>query len=52
MVSPEEAEQVLISHPNVHDAGVIGIPDVEWGEEVRAVVVGREGGVEEDGLIQ
>ena len=52
MVSPEEVEQVLMSHPNVDDAAVIGIPDVEWGEEVRAVVVGREGGVGEDELIQ
>ena len=52
MVSPEEVEQVLMSHPNVDDAAVIGIPDVEWGEEVRAVVVGREGGVDEDELIR
>ena len=52
MVSPEEVEQVLMSHPNVDDAAVIGIPDVEWGEEVRAVVVKREGGVDEDELIQ
>ncbi|MFP6634919.1 MAG: long-chain-fatty-acid--CoA ligase [Dehalococcoidia bacterium] len=51
MVSPEEVEQVLMSHPRVDDAAVIGIPDVEWGEEVRAVVVGREGGVAEEELI-
>lgn len=52
MVSPEEVEQVLMSHPKVEDAAVIGVPDVEWGEEVRAVVVGREGGVNEEELIQ
>ena len=45
MVSPEEVEQVLMSHPQVDDAAVIGIPDNEWGEEVRAVVVSRTGGV-------
>lgn len=39
MVSPEEVEQVLMSHPQIDDAAVIGVPDVEWGEEVRAVVV-------------
>ena len=39
MVSPEEVENVLRSHPLVDDAAVIGIPDPEWGEEVRAVVV-------------
>ncbi len=39
MVSPEEVENVLRSHPQVDDAAVIGVPDPEWGEEVRAVVV-------------
>ena len=52
MVSPEEVERVLMSHPKVDDAAVIGIPDEEWGEEVRAVVVSREGGVSEEVLIQ
>ena len=51
MVSPEEVEQVLMSHPQVDDAAVIGVPDVEWGEEVRAVVVSRAGGVSEDDLV-
>ena len=52
MVSPEEVEQVLMSHSQVEDAAVIGVPDVEWGEEVRAVVVQRAGGVSEDELIR
>ena len=52
MVSPEEVEQVLMSHPQVDDAAVIGIPDVEWGEEVRAVVVSRAGGVSEEEVVQ
>ena len=39
MISPEEVEQVLLSHPQVEDAAIIGVPDLEWGEEVRAVVV-------------
>ena len=39
MVSPEEVEQVLLSHPQVDDAAVIGVNDVEWGEEIRALVV-------------
>ena len=43
MISPEEVEQVLMSHPGVEDAAVIGVTDVEWGEEVRAVVVRRSG---------
>jgi acyl-CoA synthetase (AMP-forming)/AMP-acid ligase II len=53
MVSPEEVEQVLMSHPGVDDAAIIGIPDLEWGERVRAVVVRRGGeAVEEEELIE
>ena len=52
MVSPEEVEHVLMAHPQVEDAAVIGVPDVEWGEEVRAVVVRRADSVGEEELIQ
>ncbi len=41
MISPEEVEQVLLAHPQVEDAAIIGVPDLEWGEEVRALVVRR-----------
>jgi acyl-CoA synthetase (AMP-forming)/AMP-acid ligase II len=43
MISPEEVEQVLMSHPQVEDAAIIGVADNEWGEEVRAVVVRSAG---------
>ena len=43
MISPEEVEQVLRSHPAVDDAAVIGVLDVDWGECVCAIVVVREG---------
>ncbi len=52
MISPEEVEQTLLSHPEVEEAAVIGVPDLEWGEEVRAVVVRRSDGVSEEDLIQ
>ncbi len=39
MISPEEVEQTLMSHPAVDEAAIIGIPDDQWGERVRAVVV-------------
>ena len=37
-VYPQEAENLLITHPAVLDVAVIGVPNAEWGEEVRAVV--------------
>ena len=52
MISPEEVEQVLMSHPQVEDAAVIGVADAEWGEEVRALVVSRTGGVSEGDLVE
>jgi len=42
-ISPEEVEEVLRSHPRVEEAAVIGVPDVEWGQEPRAVVVLKKG---------
>ena len=43
MVSPEEVERVLHSHPGVEEAAIIGVPDVDWGECVRAIVVLKDG---------
>jgi long-chain acyl-CoA synthetase len=37
-IYPQEAENVLITHPAVVDAAVFGIPHDEMGEEVKAVV--------------
>ena len=37
-IYPAEIEQVLIEHPAVADVGVFGIPDAEWGEQVKAAV--------------
>jgi long-chain acyl-CoA synthetase len=38
-VYPAEVENVILSHPDVVDAAVIGVPDERWGETVKAVVV-------------
>jgi o-succinylbenzoate---CoA ligase len=43
-VMPAEVEAVLISHPSVADAAVLGRPDPEWQEAVCALVVLKEGG--------
>lgn len=40
-IYPQEAEQVLAGHPAVEDVAVIGIPDEDLGEQVRALVVRR-----------
>lgn len=37
-IYPQEAENVLITHPAVADVAVFGIPNEEFGEEVKAVV--------------
>lgn len=37
-IGPEEIENVLYSHPKVEEAAVIGVPDPEWGQQVRAVI--------------
>lgn len=37
-IYPQEAEDVLISHPKVADVAIIGVPNDEFGEEVKAVV--------------
>jgi acyl-CoA synthetase (AMP-forming)/AMP-acid ligase II len=42
-ISPEEVETVLYSHPKIEEAAVIGIPDPEWGQEPRAIVVLKKG---------
>ncbi len=43
-IYPREIEEVLLTHPDVLECAVIGRPHAEWGEEVVAFVVAREGG--------
>ena len=38
-VYPAEVEAALLAHPAVSEAGVIGVPDAEWGRRVTGIVV-------------
>lgn len=42
-IAPAEVEAVIYSHPGIDEAAVIGVPDVEWGQRVAAVIVPRPG---------
>ncbi|NMO04555.1 acyl-CoA synthetase [Gordonia sp. TBRC 11910] len=49
-IYPQEAENVLVNHPAVYDVAVIGIPDPEMGEQVKACVQLADGVVGTDEL--
>lgn len=42
-VYPSEVEKVLYKHDAVYEAAVVGVPDEEWGEAVKAVIVLKPG---------
>ncbi|WIM12329.1 AMP-binding protein [Enhydrobacter sp.] len=41
-IYPQEAENLLINHPKVMDCAVFGVPNPDFGEEVKAVVQPRD----------
>ena len=40
-IYPAEIEEVLYNHPSVYDVGIIGVPDLDWGERIVAYVVSK-----------
>ncbi len=42
-ISPEELEIVLNAHPKIEESAIIGVPDVDWGEVPKAIVVLKKG---------
>lgn len=52
-IYPREVEEILLRHPEIADAAVIGIPDAFWGESVKAFIVRRPGAsLDADGIIE
>jgi acyl-CoA synthetase (AMP-forming)/AMP-acid ligase II len=42
-ISSGEIEATLDEHPQIEESAVIGVPDVEWGEVIKAIVVPEKG---------
>ena len=42
-VFPSEVEDVIARHPDVREVAVVGVPDDEWGQRLKAFVVPRPG---------
>jgi fatty-acyl-CoA synthase len=50
-IYPREIEDHLNTHPGVLECAVIGVPDAEWGESLRAYVVLRAGHIVTEGEV-
>ena len=50
-VYPSEVERVLLSHPGVREACVVGVPDAEWGQKVAASIVASDANLAAETLI-
>jgi long-chain acyl-CoA synthetase len=42
-VYPLEVEKVILDHPSVKEVSVIGVPDRQWGEAIKAICVLKDG---------
>jgi acyl-CoA synthetase (AMP-forming)/AMP-acid ligase II len=51
-LAPAEIEDVLLEHPAVAEAAVVGIPDEQWGQDIAAVIVPRAGRATNAGELQ
>jgi fatty-acyl-CoA synthase len=42
-VYPAEVEKILVTHPKIQNASIIGVPDDQWGETGKALIIPNEG---------
>ncbi len=40
-IMPARVEEILLSHPDVAEAAVVGVPDPEWGQKVKAFIISK-----------
>jgi acyl-CoA synthetase (AMP-forming)/AMP-acid ligase II len=50
-VFPSEVEHAILTHPEVLDCAVIGVPDEKWGEAVKAVLQLKPGATIDEGAL-
>ncbi len=50
-IYPAEIENVLMRHPGIADAAVIGVPSEKWGETVKAIVTRKDPALTEEAVI-
>ena len=51
-IYPQEVDSELLKHPSVVDVCTVGVPNDEWGEEVKSVVQLAPGQVGDDAMAQ
>ncbi|MEN6462407.1 MAG: fatty acid--CoA ligase, partial [Syntrophomonas sp.] len=49
-IYPQEIEEVLLTHPQVNDAAVVGFPDERWGEKIVAFIVAETSKLDDEVL--